>query len=174
MEAVIQDIIDRFTSHQRAAYTLGVLLPSRAQAETWQALKPSYDKYKDTIIRTVKEVSEEQARAEFMVWSATCRQQKLFTTSAIDAVNQCPVNTLPTIHTMLTILATLPVCTAEAERTFSKVERTLTALRSTMSEDRLDALIMLQAHREIIPDTKTIIDHFIGGADGRRRIDLSL
>ena len=45
LEAVIQDIIDLFTSHQRAAYTLGVLLPSRAQAETWQTLKPSYDKY---------------------------------------------------------------------------------------------------------------------------------
>ena len=43
-----------------------------------------------------------------------------------------------------------------------------------MSEDRLDARIMLQDHREIIPDTKTIIDHFIGGVDGRRRIDLSL
>jgi len=74
---------------------------------------------------------------------------------------------------MLMILATLPVCTAEAERLFSKVERTLSALRSSMSEDRLEALILLQAHRELLPETDEIIHRFtLAGADGRRRMDL--
>jgi hypothetical protein len=79
------------------------------------------------------------------------------------------------MHIMLTTLATLPVCTAEAERTFSKVERTLTALRSTMSEGRLDALIMLQAHRDLLPSTDAMIDKYIlSGADGRRRMDFNI
>ena len=92
--------------------------------------------------------------------------------SAISSVNKCPVGALPTVHTLLTILATLPVCTAEAERTFSKVERTLTALRSTMSEDRLDALILLQAHRDLWPSTDEIINQYdIQGVDGRRKLD---
>ena len=55
---------------------------------------------------------------------------------------------------MFTILATLP---AEVERTFSKVERTLTSQCSTMSEERLYALIMLQAHRELLPSTDAVI-----------------
>ena len=80
---------------------------------------------------------------------------------------------LPTIHTILMILATLPVCTAEAERLFSKLERTPSALRSRMSEDRLEALILLQAHRELLPETDEIIRRFtLAGADGRRRMDL--
>jgi hypothetical protein len=45
---------------------------------------------------------------------------------AAAAVNKCPADTLHTMYSILTILATLPVRTAEADRTFSKVERTLT------------------------------------------------
>ena len=119
-------------------------------------------------------MSEELAKSEFNVWAAMCRQQQFIATSAIDAVNKCPVTALPIIHALLTISATLPVCTAEAECTFSKVERTLTALRSTMTENRFDALIMLQAHRDIIPDNESIIEHFINSSDVRRRLDLKL
>jgi hypothetical protein len=104
-----------------------------------------------------------------------CRAKSTVAESAIAAVNDCPADALPIIHTMLTILATLPVCTAEAERTFSKVERTLTALRSTMTEDRLDALILLQAHRDLLPDTQSIVDEYVmSGPDGRRRLDLKV
>jgi len=31
---------------------------------------------------------------------------------------------------------------------FSKVESTLTEIRSTMSEDRLEAVVLMQAHRK--------------------------
>ena len=68
------------------------------------------------------------------------------------------------------ILAVLPVSSAEAERLFSKVERTLTAIRATMAEERLEALIMCQAHRDSIPPTTDIINHFI--MSGARRAKL--
>jgi hypothetical protein len=41
---------------------------------------------------------------------------------------------------MLKILATLPVSSCEPERIFSKVEHTMTAIRASMSEERLEAL----------------------------------
>ena len=43
-----------------------------------------------------------------------------------------------------------------------------------MTEDRFDALILLQAHRDIIPDNESIIEHFINSSDVRRRLDLKL
>jgi len=52
---------------------------------------------------------------------------------------------------LLQLLATIPVATAEAERLFSKLERTLTAIRSTMDEQRLEAFILLQVHRSDTP-----------------------
>jgi len=52
----------------------------------------------------------------------------------------------------------------------------LTALRSTMSEDRLrlDALTMLQAHRELLPATDGIIDKYTLSGDRLRRMDFTL
>ena len=177
VDAVLQDIKDRFSVHQRSAYALGFLLPSRVKTATWESVKPAYEKYKGVISYNVSDVSEEQVKAEFRVWASMCRMKEDSTTSsstssAIEALNSCPADSLPTVHTMLNILATLPVCSAEAERTFSKVEKTLTALRSTMTEDRLDALLMLQAHREMLPDNESVISYFVSGA--HRRMDLKL
>ena len=55
---------------------------------------------------------------------------------------------LPNIFTLLQILATLPVSTAEPERVFSRVTQTMTALRASVAEDRLEALILIQIYRD--------------------------
>jgi len=79
--------------------------------------------------------------------------------------------TFPNIHKLLKVLATLPVSTATPERVFSKLERTLTALRSTMSEERLQDLILLQAHRERV--TAMSVDDIIYNfaINGSRKLD---
>jgi len=181
LDAVVLDIHDRFSAHQQSAFTLSFLLPSYAPSATWNSLRPAFHKYEDILSRRFPDISEEQATAEFRVWSATCmcRANEKSTSaepdSAIAAVNACPADALPIIHTMLMILATLPVCTAEAERTFSKVQRTLTPLRSTMTEHRLDCLILLQAHRDLLPDTQSVVDRYVlSGSDGRRRLELKV
>ena len=66
----------------------------------------------------------------------------------------------------------LPVSTADAERTFSKVQSTLSAVRSTMCEDRLEALVMCQTHRDILPSTEEIVSFF--STSGSRRLDFKL
>ncbi len=50
-----------------------------------------------------------------------------------------------------------------------KIERTMTAIRS-MSEDRLEALILLQAHRKDLPATDITLDKFASACS--RRLDL--
>ena len=51
-------------------------------------------------------------------------------------------------------------------------------MRSTMSEERLDAadaLIMLQARRDLLPSIDAIIDKCsLFGADGRREMDFNI
>jgi len=66
----------------------------------------------------------------------------------------------PNIALLLQILATFPIATVEAERMFSKVEQTLTAIRSTMHESRLEALLLLQQHRTLTPSVAAVIDRF--------------
>ena len=92
--------------------------------------------------------------------------------TVLSALNHCTA--YPNVSLLLQLLATIPVTTAEAERLFSKLERTLTAIRNTMDEQRLEALIllMLQVHRS---DTQTVdaaIDRF--AATAARRLDFVL
>jgi len=53
----------------------------------------------------------------------------MVTTTAAAVERCCPI-IMPNIRQLLLIMATLPVTTAEAERLFSKVERTATAARA--------------------------------------------
>jgi len=70
------------------------------------------------------------------------------------------------------LLATLPVTTAEAERVFSKMEKTATAIRAAVEENRLEALLLLQVHHDLIPSVQEVIDKF--AATGARRLKLKL
>jgi len=92
--------------------------------------------------------------------------------TAIGAINACCRYVYPNILRLLKILATLPVSTCEPERMFSKVERTLTSIRSSMPEDRLEALVLLQADRDNLPATEDIIDTF--ASVSARRLNLVL
>jgi hypothetical protein len=64
--------------------------------------------------------------------------------NALDAVNKCPRVTMPGLHMLLT-----------PEKIFYKVKRTLTTLHSTMSEQRFEALSLLQAHCDRVANMST-------------------
>ena len=120
-------------------------------------LSEAYNLYR--ILSPESELS--QMKAEYLVWTAMWKNASVdVPTTAIGALNSCSSAVFPIIHSLLAVLATLPVSTAEAERTFSKVTRTLTVLRSTMTEERLEALIFVQVHRENLQSEADIIEKF--------------
>ena len=53
-------------------------------------------------------------------------------------------NVFPNLFILLKIFLTVPVSSCEAERSFSALKRILTWLRSTMSQDRLSSLTLIQ------------------------------
>ena len=64
------------------------------------------------------------------------------------------------MHTFLSILVTLPVSTASAERSFSTQRRVKTWLRSRVTEDRWTSLALMNVHRDILVDVDKVIDRF--------------
>ena len=81
-------------------------------------------------------------------------------------------NFLPEILKVLKIFSTLPVTSCEAERSFSTLKRLKTFLRSTMGEERLNSLAVLNIHREITNvvmenDIDKLVDKF-GEGKGRK------
>ena len=71
---------------------------------------------------------------------------------------------------LLTISCTLPVTSAECERSVSRLRYLKTYLRSTMTEDCLNGLAMMYIHRDISCDSKTVVEKF--ARQHRRRLTL--
>ena len=58
-------------------------------------------------------------------------------------------NIFPQVCIALRIFVTIPVSVAGGERSFSKLSLVKSCIRSTMSQERLSALVTLSAEREL-------------------------
>ena len=168
LDEVVGDMQARFGLHQQKIATLSRILPSFVKETSWQDILPAVTKYASfldplSIVEGEYEIWKQQ-------WQS-CGASPVANT-AIGALGNCQADVFPNVHTLLNILTALPVTTAEPERLFSKLNSTLTAIRSTMSEERLESLLLLQVHRERTPTTQKLIDSF--AATKSRRLTLKL
>lgn len=93
-------------------------------------------------------------------WIRLKNESNFVPETAVAALEACVQTTFPLIHTFLSILVTLPVSTASAERSFSTLRRVKTWLRSRVTEDRLTSLALMNVHRDILVDVDKVIDRF--------------
>jgi len=66
----------------------------------------------------------------------------------------------PTLNTSLLIALTLPVSSASTERSYSKLKILKSRLRTTMSQTRLEDLLIISCERDIEPNIDNVIQHF--------------
>ena len=64
----------------------------------------------------------------------------------------------PCVHAVLQLLLMLPLTSAEVERAHSALKLVKTKLRSTIGEDRLNALLLLYYHKDIALGYDKIVD----------------
>ena len=102
-------------------------------------------------------------------WTATAAEQRPDTATA--ALSSCSSIKFPNVYRLLSILGMLPVTTCESERIFSKLQRTLTSIRCTITEDRLEVLLLLQCQGEHCPTPDDILSAF---AKKARRLNFVL
>jgi len=76
----------------------------------------------------------------------------------------------PLLSEILKLFMTIPTNTASCERSFSCLRRLKTYLRSTMGQERLSDLAILQIERNRVIDSEIVIDEFNTAATvhGRR------
>lgn len=115
--------------------------------------------------------------AEYDVWLAKWNRVKMnngrIPETALEVLNVCDVDMFPAIHTLIHILATLPVSVATAERSFSTLRRLKTWLRTRMVEDcRLNGFALMHIHRDISIDIEQVIDRF--AKNKNRKLDFVL
>ena len=100
--------------------------------------------------------------AEFHRWCVKWKGQTAqpCPSTVAASLQHCNRNFFPNIHVLLRLLATLPVTTAECERSISGLKLLKTSLRSTMTNQRLNGLALMRLHRNITVDSWAIVDAF--------------
>ena len=163
IDFMLSELNDRFTCHRSNAFTLQVLIPKYTNANGRPApdLQGIIDVY-----GTRLPGGESELQAEFLLWQARWAGVTNLSSNALAALTQCPDH-YPNIKFLLQILATLPVTTASAERTFSMLRRLKTWLRSTMGEQRLTGLALLASCRDITLTPEAVVECF---CEANRRI----
>ena len=168
LDAVVTDLRLRFGEEQKRAAKLGMLIPANMTSDWEKDFKPMQqdvlDLYLDLLTEPIATV-----KVEYKLWHLQWSNAEEKSQAALTALDAC-ITSFPAISLLLQIMATLPCTTAQAERIFSKTERTLTAIRSSMSEDRVESLILLQVHCDNTPFADEVVTKFAACHARRLRV----
>ena len=74
------------------------------------------------------------------------KEQTAIPNNLVQALSACDIDSFPNVHRLLLIGCTLPISSAEAERSFSLMKRIKTCTRSIMTEQRLSDLAIIAVH----------------------------
>lgn len=85
----------------------------------------------------------EVVHSEVEMWTSAIRRSGRMDTSISCSIGEARGMGLESVVTLLRIFGTIPVTTATAERSFSRLKLLKTWLRSTVGQDRLNALTLL-------------------------------
>lgn len=132
LDFYIMDLGERFTKHENILEGFSALFKHDLN---------EIDKVADKFIKTVEFYQEfftagpHAGLVELKMWKRyLIRKGDIKPGNSLDALDHCPQENFPNINVLLRILATLPVSTSTAERTFSSLKRIKTILRNTTKE----------------------------------------
>ena len=79
-------------------------------------------------------------------------------------------NIITEVSSLVRIILTLPVSSCSAERSFSGLRRLKTYLRSRMTQERLNAIALMNTHKDILSclDIDNLVDNFISKSSVRK------
>lgn len=151
MDDLMQQLQDRFEKHRNIVSSLYMILPAHCVNAHYSDVLPCVQFYCNDATDSVS--------AEFDIWKVKCSKIPLAErpTSAVLSLSLCNRDFFPNLHFLLKVLATLPVSTATAERTFSTLKRLKTFLRNATGQDRLTGLALMSVHRDIVIDPQQVI-----------------
>ena len=154
----LEQLRERLTAHTATVYGPSSLLPPYVIDADISNLRAAAEAYKCFLPEDA-----ECFEAELMRWKSCwarqpsdCRPRNVF--SALKAARQ--LGTYSITETLLQIFATLPVTTETGERSFSALKLIKTYLRTSMQENRLNALALLHMNNDIKLDYSQVIDQF--------------
>ena len=158
LDSLIIQMQDRFSDENRHARHLLYLVPSIIVNNTQELSEAAKGMlFWENDLPFPKSLGNELRRWQTMWQSA----EKELPNNLLLALGAFDEDTFPNIHRLLLIACTLPISSAEAERSFSLMKRIKTCTRSTMSEERFSDLAVITMHYPERFEVDEICDAFV-------------
>ena len=160
VDTVLAQIEERFLRHKSNWEKLLLILPSKIVSTSvkFETIVESLKFYEKFLAGDLDEV-----KSEFLRWKQIWMDESDETRpkTVIEALHACvSFGTYPNFEILLKIFATLPITTASSERSFSSLKLIKTYLRSTITNDRLNGLALLNIHKDIKLSVADVISEF--------------
>jgi Domain of unknown function (DUF4371)/hAT family C-terminal dimerisation region len=156
LDGLMTQLTERFSIHMQQAIIMQKFVPRFVDSVKYEDIRDVVEQYHDDIPDASK------VRDEFERWQVKWVKDLPADRpgNAIDtlAKAQSLQPFYPNIFMILTLFATLPITTASAERSFSCLRRLKNYLRTTMGQDRLSGLAMMEINRSSVPSPELVID----------------
>lgn len=178
----ITQLNERFISHKNILSSFQVLLNTNNEdvPEAHVAVNVLFNEYCSDL--TVN--SSQQLLGEIKIWqrrieqidlerreSCKLNKKRYRQINAVEALQVCNISMYPSVNKLLQILATLPVTSCTAERSFSTLKYLKSYLRNTTSETRLNGLALLYVHKDILVNSEEVLNEL---AKKPRRLDIKI
>lgn len=150
LDFIISELRDRFQSFHKLASGFTPLLPVNV-------LNKDFSDIRDVVIQFLPILPSDHPdaiKAEFLLWKTrwvTAEENSAkIPQNLMEVLDTCNPVFFPNLNKLLRIFATLPVTTAEGERSFSTLAHIKSYRRSTMTDERLNGLASIYIHQDHI------------------------
>lgn len=161
LDCIITDLEKRLSPEVLDLFQFGVFLPKVAYDEQdLDAVKKVAHTYQKLIDNTNISVIINEYKLWVAKWKREIESGNRIPENVTDVIENCDKDLYPNIKSFLSILATLPVSIATAERSFSTLRRLKSWIRASMDEERLTGLALMNIHHDIKIDPDDVITRF--------------
>lgn len=159
LDGLINELQERFSGENRNAMQAMFLIPQNLLKMPESSLECMKQYYEDDL--PYPGDLEQEVRLWKRKWSSSRENLPATLSKTLKSISEDgEQNIYPNIATILLIILTFSATSASIERTYSALRFIKTSYRSTMTEDRFNALALLFVHRDIPLHYDIIIDKY--------------
>ena len=171
LDTLEQELTSRFNDDTFTCFTGIYLLPSKIKSmEEKKDKKPLRVLCKNLVTFYKNDLPfPERIDKKLDLWETEwLTERNIFPASFVETLKCVDFTGYHNIKELLKILATLPITSCECERSFSGMKRIKTNLRSTMGQERMNGLSLLNFHLDKVPESATVSDRFLAVKNRKR------
>ncbi|CAB3985113.1 zinc finger MYM-type 1-like [Paramuricea clavata] len=173
LDLMINSIETRYDAENRSILRgFGYLHPKRITTpDSFEHVKHAADWFADDINADALELEMKLIRSSKMIKDILAKETKERKPSLVDLYRELlqEPECFPNLLKIIKIALTLPLTSASAERSFSKLRIIKNRLRSTMRQDRLESLMLMSVESDICRglDIEGLVERFTDAAPRR-------